>query len=136
MVPLVLVDTGPHSTSQHGAAAALAPLRVVHPAIHTACSFFVRLYTLPKAGMQDDRGPRAQHIQVYSGPEQVSSSSGRSFHFLLMMEWLRDFKAAGLDLPPGDQHTTGSCGVAIGAACVRVGNRQKKRKWEQEKTPI
>jgi phage/plasmid-associated DNA primase len=30
------------------------------------------------------------------------------FHFLLMMEWLRDFKAAGLDLPPGDQHTTGS----------------------------
>ena len=25
-----------------------------------------------------------------------------------MMEWLRDFKAAGLDLPPGDQHTTGS----------------------------
>ena len=30
------------------------------------------------------------------------------FHFLLMMEWLRDFKAAGLDLPPGDQHTAGS----------------------------
>jgi hypothetical protein len=26
------------------------------------------------------------------------------FHFLLMMEY---FKAAGLDLPPGDQHTTG-----------------------------
>ena len=30
------------------------------------------------------------------------------FHFLLMIEWLRDFKASGLDLPPGDQHTTGS----------------------------
>jgi hypothetical protein len=27
---------------------------------------------------------------------------------LLLMEWLRDFKAAGLDLPPGDQHTAGS----------------------------
>jgi phage/plasmid-associated DNA primase len=30
------------------------------------------------------------------------------YHFLIMVEWLREFMAAGLELPAGDQHTVGS----------------------------
>jgi hypothetical protein len=51
------------------------------------------------------------------------------FHMLLMLEWLRMFKAGEMELPPGDEHTEGSYANRAVALQTPEG---KLREWVEE----
>jgi hypothetical protein len=51
------------------------------------------------------------------------------FHMLLMLEWLRAFKACDMELPPGDEHTEGSYANRAVALQTPEG---KLREWVEE----
>jgi phage/plasmid-associated DNA primase len=51
------------------------------------------------------------------------------FHMLLMLEWLRAFKACEMELPPGDEHTVGSYANRAVALQTPEG---KLREWVED----
>ena len=51
---------------------------------------------------------RARRIYRRTPNLNAKLEEWRPFHMLLMLEWLRAFKACEMELPPGDEHTEGS----------------------------
>jgi hypothetical protein len=66
---------------------------------------FVSLFGSTFSSVIEDRTRR-----IYKRMPEINSKfvQWAPFHFLMMLEWLRAFKANGRTLPDGDQHTEGS----------------------------